>query len=80
LDPRHPDAGFRYAVTPEQTLVAEFTPTTQFCPQSGVLTKASHRAWNGLADAHEFERVEVRLARMHQNSAAINEELAALSE
>jgi hypothetical protein len=80
LDPRHPDAGFRYAVTPQQTLVAEFTPTTQFCPQSAVLTKASHRAWNGLSDAHEFERVEVRLAPMHQNSAAINEELAALSE
>src|SRR6056297_2531966 len=40
LDSRHPDAGFRYAVAPndENVLLAEFTPTTEFCPQSDSLT------------------------------------------
>lgn len=76
LDRRHPNAGFRYA-TDDRTLIAEFTPTTKFCPQSAVLTKAAHRAWNGMADEHEFDRVEIRIAEMHQNSEGINADLAA---
>lgn len=75
LDRRHPDAGFRYALD-GGVLVAEFTPTTGFCPQSDVLTTAAHRAWNGLSDRHEFERVVVRVAPMHVHSDAINRDLA----
>lgn len=76
LDTRHPNAGFRYAITDEGTLIAEFTPTTEFCPQSAVLTKAAHRAWNGMTDEHDFDRVEIRIADMHQHSASINADLA----
>jgi len=104
-DPRHPGAGYRYAVedpdaddavdgdgplsvdaggtadgsddTP-RVLRAEFTPTTAFCPQSDTLTTASFRAWNGLADRHEFALVRVRVAPMHQRATAINEELERL--
>jgi hypothetical protein len=78
LDHRHPDAGYRYAVPGDGTLIAEFTPTTPFCPQSAVLTKASHRAWNGLRETHDFDEVAIRIAPMHQNSAGINEQLANL--
>lgn len=78
LDHRHPDAGYRYAITDDDRLVAEFTPTTPFCPQSSVLTRASHRAWNGMADAHDFDSVAIRIAPMHQHSAGINDELATL--
>jgi len=102
VDPRHRDAGYRYAVerldTVEQSdaddavtsgettsgddtarvLRAEFTPTTAFCPQSDTLTKASFRAWNGLADRHEFDLVRVRVAPMHQRAVAINGELERL--
>lgn len=75
LDHRHPDAGFRYAETDDAVLIAEFTPTTPFCPQSAVLTKAAHRAWNGLAETHDYEFVEIRIASMHQSSDAINDVL-----
>jgi len=104
VDPRHPDAGYRYAVEqsdpverpgtddavasdeaassdggqPSRVLRAEFTPTTAFCPQSDTLTKASFRAWNGLADRHEFDVVRVRVAPMHQRAVAINGELERL--
>ena len=78
LDHRHPDAGFRYAVEGDEVLHAEFTPTTAFCPQSTVLTTAAHRAWNGLSDRHEFDRVEIHIASMHQHSEGINEELREL--
>ncbi|MFB6140980.1 MAG: hypothetical protein ABEJ26_11160 [Halosimplex sp.] len=85
-DARHPDAGYRYAVedpgavddlpTPDgddvRVLRAEFTPTTAFCPQSDTLTRGSVRAWNGLADRHEFDLVRVRVAPMHQRATAIN--------
>lgn len=77
LDHRHPDAGFRYGET-EGRLLAEFTPTTAFCPQSSVLTTAAHRALNGLADHHDYEEVEVRIAPMHQHAEPINHDLAAL--
>jgi hypothetical protein len=100
VDPRHRDAGYRYAVEgPDaddavaggdgeaddgddggspRVLRAEFTPTTAFCPQSDTLTKASFRAWNGLADRHEFDLVRVRVAPMHQRAVAINGELKRL--
>ncbi|WP_123535127.1 hypothetical protein [Halosimplex salinum] len=55
-----------------RVLRAEFTPTTAFCPQSDTLTKGSFRAWNGLADRHEFDLVRVRVAPMHQRAAQIN--------
>ncbi|WP_240147543.1 MULTISPECIES: hypothetical protein [Halorussus] len=77
LDARHPDAGFRYARAPDDpgALLAEFTPTTKFCPQSESLTIGALRAWNGLADRHDYERVRVAVAPMHHQSAAINEKL-----
>ncbi len=87
LDGRHEDAGYRYA---EETasesdgdaasavLRAEFTPTTPFCPQTHTLTIGSFRAWNGLADRHEYDLVRVRAARSHHGSEAINDRLADL--
>jgi len=60
-----------------RVLRAEFTPTTAFCPQSDTLTRGSLRAWNGLADRHEFDLVRVRVAPMHQRATEIN---AALGE
>jgi hypothetical protein len=85
LDVRHPDAGYRYArergatdgpdAGDRRVLVAEFTPTTEFCPQSTTLAKGSFRAWNGLADRHEYDLVRVRVDEMHHKSGVINEEL-----
>mgnify|MGYP006287937291 CR=1 FL=1 len=77
LDSRHPDAGFRYAVAPGDgnVLLAEFTPTTAFCPQSDSLTVGAFRAWNGSCGRHEYDRVSVAVAPMHQQSTAINDEL-----
>ncbi|MFQ3295126.1 MAG: hypothetical protein ACI9YT_002945 [Halobacteriales archaeon] len=75
LDPRHPEAGFRYAVEDDEVLHAEFTPTTAFCPQGDVLTTAAYRALNGLSDRHDFERVAVHVDPVHQDSEAINEKL-----
>jgi len=60
-----------------RVLRAEFTPTTAFCPQSDTLTRGSLRAWNGLAERHEFALVRVRVAPMHQRATEIN---AALRE
>ncbi|WP_226013488.1 hypothetical protein [Halomicrobium salinisoli] len=67
------DAGEDFAV-----LRAEFTPTTPFCPQSDTLTVGSFRAWNGLADRHDYDLVRVRVAEMHHRADEINERLAAL--
>ena len=84
LDARHPGAGYRYAEQSgesddgEAVLRAEFTPTTEFCPQSGTLTLGSFRAWNGLSERHGYDVVRVRLHPMHHESASINERLAAL--
>jgi hypothetical protein len=61
-------------------LLAEFTPTTEFCPQSESLTVGAFRAWNGLSDRHDFDRVSVALAPMHHESTAINEKLRTLEE
>ncbi|UPW01426.1 hypothetical protein M0R88_04815 [Halorussus gelatinilyticus] len=94
LDSRHPDAGWRYARVEADreggdgeeggdegdadVLLAEFTPTTKFCPQSESLTIGAFRAWNGLSDRHDYERVSVGLAPMHHESTDINEKLRSL--
>lgn len=77
LDTRHAAAGFRYAVDADDPAVlrAEFTPTTPFCPQSHTLTLGSFRAWNGLAERHEYDLVAVRVDEMHNEAVAINGEL-----
>jgi hypothetical protein len=82
LDERHPDAGFRYAREADDPTVlrAEFTPTTEFCPQSDTLTIGSFRAFNGERDRHEFEVVSVRVDDMHHQSTAINGKLTQLGE
>ncbi|WP_276302102.1 hypothetical protein [Halorussus lipolyticus] len=90
LDSRHPDAGWRYAVAPDDApasgesgdgkgvLLAEFTPTTEFCPQSDSLTVGAFRAWNGLSDRHEYVLVRVAVSPMHHQSTEINEKLRGL--
>jgi len=92
LDTRHENAGYRYAVEDRRAadaiddesvtrvLRAEFTPTTPFCPQTHTLTIGSFRAWNGLADRHEYDLVRVRPAPMHQQSEAISDQLAELEQ
>lgn len=78
LDPRHPNAGYRYAedAAEPDILRAEFTPTTPFCPQTHTLTLGSFRAWNGLADRHNYDLVRVRSHPMHHESEAINAKLS----
>ena len=81
LDTRHPAAGYRYAEETDDAAVlrAEFTPTTPFCPQADTLTVGSFRAWNGLADRHEYDLVRVRIAPdAHHGVDEINERLAAI--
>jgi hypothetical protein len=80
LDTRHENAGYRYARAADDPAVlrAEFTPTTPFCPQTHTLTIGSFRAWNGLADRHEYDFVRVRSAPMHHRSGEINDRLAEL--
>ena len=75
LDTRHSSAGYRYAEQADDPSVlrAEFTPTTQFCPQTHTLTIGSFRAWNGLLERHDYDLVRVRVAPMHQNSDRIND-------
>jgi hypothetical protein len=77
LDVRHSDAGYRYAESTDESgvLIAEFTPTTEFCPQSDTLAKGSFRAWNGLSERHEYDLVRVRVDKMHHKSSIINEQL-----
>lgn len=76
LDSRHPDAGFRYAEESPSVLRAEFTPTTEFCPQGETLAKGAFRAWNALSDRHGYDLVRVRIAPSHTRSEAVNEALA----
>jgi hypothetical protein len=79
LDPRHPDAGFRYAEADDGTVLrAEFTPTTAFCPQSDTLATGAFRAWNGLADRHDYKLVRVRVDWMHHRSDSINDQMREL--
>ena len=84
-DARHPDAGIRYARDGD-TLRAEFTPTTAFCPQAETLAVAAFRAWNDRGDGAEtpappdgIERVRVRVAPHHRNHESINDRLRALA-
>lgn len=78
LDHRHPAAGFRYGIDPEEpdVLRAEFTPTTEFCPQSTTLSRGVFRAWN--ATESDYRLVSVRVDPMHHRSAATNERLREL--
>ncbi|SEQ36209.1 hypothetical protein [Natrinema salaciae] len=77
LDRRHPDAGYRYAVDADDPTVlrAEFSPTTEFCPQAEALVTGSFRAWNGLSDRHEYALVRVRVRPTHHQSDSLNEAL-----
>jgi hypothetical protein len=87
LDTRHPDAGMRYALD-DGVLRAEFTPTTEFCPQAETLAVAAFRAWNDCGDGAEtpappdslphIERVRVRVAPRHRDHEAINDRLQSL--
>ncbi|ELY69722.1 hypothetical protein [Natrinema versiforme] len=80
LDRRHPEAGYRYAVDTDDPTVlrAEFSPTTEFCPQADALVKGSFRAWNGLSDRHEYDLVRVRVRPSHHQSDSLNETLESL--
>ncbi|WP_276261662.1 hypothetical protein [Haloglomus litoreum] len=78
LDTRHPDAGFRYAEESDAVLRAEFTPTTEFCPQSDTLCVGAFRAWNALADRHGYDLVRVRVDPMHQRARTVNGRLRSL--
>ncbi|THE66844.1 hypothetical protein D8Y22_01615 [Salinadaptatus halalkaliphilus] len=80
LDRRHPEAGYRYAIDTDEATVlrAEFTPTTEFCPQAEALVKGSLRAWNGLADRHEYDHVRVRVHPSHHRAEPLNESLTDL--
>ncbi|MFA9501260.1 hypothetical protein ACERIM_00595 [Natrinema sp. H-ect1] len=82
LDQRHPDAGYRYAVDADDPTVlrAEFSPTTEFCPQADALVKGSFRAWNGLSERHEYDLVRVRVRESHHQSDTLNDALATLED
>lgn len=77
LDRRHPDAGFRYAVDADDPAVlrAEFTPTTEFCPQADALVRGAFRAWNALGDRHEYDLVRVRVHPSHHQGEFLNDSL-----
>lgn len=84
LDSRFPGAGFRYAEETEsdgnqKILRAEFTPTTEFCPQSNTLTIGSFRAWN-LSQSHDYDLIRIRVSRIHNEHEAINDELKKLED
>ncbi|WP_236544771.1 hypothetical protein [Salinirussus salinus] len=61
-------------------LRAEFTPTTEFCPQSDTLTLGAFRAFNGELESHAYDLVRVRVDGMHHESASINGKLRQLEE
>ncbi|MGQ3330258.1 hypothetical protein [Halorubrum sp. FL23] len=76
-DPRHTDAGFRYAAEADDpaTLRAEFTPTTAFCPQAEPLAVGAFRALDAV-DTHGYDLVRVRVDASLDGSDAVNERLA----
>ena len=77
-DPRHTDAGFRYAEEDDaSTLRAEFTPTTAFCPQAEPLAVGAFRALNAI-EAHGYDLVRVRVDESLNGSVAINDRLERL--
>ena len=61
-------------------LRAEFTPTTEFCPQSDTLTLGAFRALNGERESHGYDLVRVRVDGMHHDSVSINGKLRRLEE
>jgi hypothetical protein len=77
-DPRHPDAGLRYAESAGDpaTLRAEFTPTTAFCPQAEPLAVGAFRALDA-ADTG-YDAVGVRVDASLDGSGAVNDRLARL--
>ncbi|PAU84784.1 hypothetical protein CK500_04500 [Halorubrum salipaludis] len=78
-DPRHTDAGFRYAEEADDptTLRAEFTPTTAFCPQAEPLAVGAFRALDAV-DTHGYDLVRVRVDATLDGSDDVNERLAKL--
>lgn len=82
LDRRHPEAGFRYAEDGDDPAVlrAEFTPTTEFCPQADALVKGAFRAWNGRRDRHEYDLVRVRVHPSHHQSVGLDDLLERLED
>lgn len=81
LDTRHEDAGYRYAEEEDAPVLrAEFTPTTEFCPQCHTLAIGSFRAWNGLSERHSYDLVRVRVDSSHHNSDEINAQLREIEE
>ncbi|WP_144799089.1 hypothetical protein [Halorubrum depositum] len=79
LDPRHPDAGFRYAEEADDpaTLRAEFTPTTAFCPQAEPLAVGAFRAFDAVDDLG-YDLVRVRVDPSLNGSEAVNDRLERL--
>lgn len=78
-DPRHPDAGFRYATERGEpgTLRAEFTPTTAFCPQAEPLAVGALRALDA-EGVPGYDRVRVRVDPSLNGSDAVNDRLERL--
>ncbi len=80
LDRRHPDAGSRYAVDADDRTVlrAEFSPTTEFCPQADAFVTGAFRTWNCLRSRREYDLVRVRVRSTHHQSTALDEALESL--
>ncbi|WP_418284611.1 hypothetical protein [Halorubrum sp. DTA46] len=78
-DPRHPDAGFRYAQERDApaTLRAEFTPTTAFCPQAEPLAVGALRALDA-EGVPGYDRVRVRVDPSLNGSEVVNDRLERL--
>ena len=93
-DTRHEGAGFRYAEETDpnsgpaaeldaadpSVLRAEFTPTTEFCPQGDSLAIGAFRAFNLESERHGYDLVRVRVDEMHQDSRTLNTKLQSLED
>lgn len=67
------DAGGEEAGDEDASVLrAEFTPTTEFCPQGDTLAIGAFRAFNGESASHQFDLVRVRVDETHQQSESIN--------
>lgn len=77
LDRRHPDAGYRYAEESDdqRVLRVEFTPKTQFCPQTNTISSGSFRAWNSMSKYHPYDLIRIRVSDIHYHADEINESL-----
>ncbi|MEM4782095.1 MAG: hypothetical protein QXG03_11130 [Halalkalicoccus sp.] len=80
LDPRHDEAGFRYAGERDDPTVlrAEFTPTSRWETFAWKVSPSRIRAWNALGERHDYDLVRVRTAAIHDRSDAANERLETL--